>query len=69
MVFCPNCGKKTEKGFCNECRPTTELKIKDIKAEICAACGKYFYKNKWMAGKTEEAISPARMVHQGAEDW
>jgi NMD protein affecting ribosome stability and mRNA decay len=56
MAFCPNCGKTTEKGFCNECRPATELKIKDIKAEICAACGKYFYKNKWMAGKIEEAL-------------
>jgi NMD protein affecting ribosome stability and mRNA decay len=56
MAFCPNCGKKTERGFCDKCRPVPELKIKDIKVEICAVCGKYFYKNKWTPGKTDEAI-------------
>ncbi len=56
MGFCPNCGKKTERGFCDDCRPAVELKIKDINVRLCAVCGKYFYKNKWVAGKTEDAI-------------
>lgn len=56
MGFCPNCGKKTEKGFCTKCRPVPDLKTKDINFRVCAACRKYFYKNKWVKGDLRPAV-------------
>ncbi len=62
MSFCPNCGKMTKKGFCDECMPTTELKIKNINVKVCVSCKKFFHKNKWNLSKdiTESVIKVAR---------
>jgi NMD protein affecting ribosome stability and mRNA decay len=58
MAFCPGCGISTEKGFCDKCRPRSELRIRDIDIKVCASCRKFFHRNKWMAsGSIEEAVS------------
>jgi nonsense-mediated mRNA decay protein 3 len=67
MAFCPNCGKTTEKGFCDDCRPPADLKIKDIYVKICSACGKYFYRNRWVAGRNEDAIT--RIAKEAVKDY
>lgn len=47
MNFCPSCGKKTESGFCDSCKPKEVLKIKNIHIKVCVSCRKYLHKNKW----------------------
>ena len=56
MEFCPGCGKKS-KTICNDCKPISKLKIKEISVKICSDCKKYFYKNKWTPfNKLDQAI-------------
>lgn len=66
MGFCPSCGKKTESGFCEDCRPVSELKIKDITFKVCAACNRYFYKNKWDSGSLDSGVT--RIVRDAIKD-
>jgi NMD protein affecting ribosome stability and mRNA decay len=47
MSFCPSCGKKTEKSFCDACRPTEELVVKDISIKLCIFCKSHMHKNRW----------------------
>lgn len=48
MRICPGCGKHLSKGtFCNECRPMPDLKLKDLKLDICTECKKIFIANRW----------------------
>ncbi len=58
MGFCPGCGKKLHEGqrYCKDCRPSKDIKVKDINVKICTDCGKYFYKNKWKKATIREAV-------------
>ncbi|MAG38531.1 hypothetical protein CMO90_00405 [Candidatus Woesearchaeota archaeon] len=45
MNFCPVCGDKTEKTFCEK-HEKNSFEHKDIVLRVCE-CKKYFYRNRW----------------------
>ncbi len=57
MAFCPNCGKTVKKGFCEECKPSEALNVREIVVKICCECMKYSRKNAWISSEDlEKAI-------------
>ena len=47
-MLCPNCGKETRKGLCEECfLDRNPIRMKDIKLIICTTCNQFRYKGKW----------------------
>ncbi|MBI5398057.1 hypothetical protein HZB03_01215 [Candidatus Woesearchaeota archaeon] len=73
--FCPRCGKKgisQESALCGACAALAAgLEFKEIIVTICAYCGRFRLRHKWVESKTADdavaAVASEKIKHEGQQ--